>query len=363
MELRDSRFNAATIPPVLLTRLCDVAAESGVDTASWFAGTGVLPERLDLPQTWVSYRQATAIIRRAVRALPEGPIGLTVGARNAAVGYGLLGFAMRSCRTVADATAVGFQLRRLIDSLLDIELSSDGELSTIQYFERIPDPELVRFLCEQAMAAAMSFARSLLGDDTDPVRIRLSYPEPAYAADYRRFFRCPIEFDCAVNELVFPTQRLETRLPTYSEASRSAALDACRQLGGDDTRQDIVVSVESILAENLRSALSMAQVADRLFVTERTLRRHLHAAGEKFSDIRDRVRQRHALFLVRETGATITQIAVRTGYRDVREFRRAYVRWNGEPPSRTRNANGLPRPAAANPNLFASQARAAGIAS
>lgn len=194
------------------------------------------------------------------------------------------------------------------------------------------------------MSAAMSFARSLIGEDTDPVRIRLSYPAPSYAADYRRYFRCPIEFDCDVNELVFPTQRLETPLPTYSAANLHAALDACQQLSGaDDIRHDIVTSVEAILAENLRSALSMAEVADRLFVTERTLRRRLHAAGEKFTDIRDRVRQRQALCLVRETGMTITQIAARTGYRDVREFRRAYVRWNGEPPSRTRTANGLPR--------------------
>ncbi|WP_067540365.1 helix-turn-helix domain-containing protein [Nocardia crassostreae] len=106
--------------------------------------------------------------------------------------------------------------------------------------------------------------------------------------------------------------------------------------GGRAASTDVVASVESILGENLRRSMTMSEVADRLFITERTLRRRLRSAGVKYIDIRDQVRQRRALFLVRETGMTIVQIAAETGYREAREFRRAYVRWNGEPPSRTR---------------------------
>ncbi|KZM73335.1 AraC family transcriptional regulator [Nocardia terpenica] len=335
----DPQFSAANIAPTALVSLCAFATERGVDPEPWFLGTGMAAEKLDAPGTWVSYRQATSIIRCAVRSMSERSIGLAVGARNAIVGFGILGFAMRSCRTVGEAAVLGKEMRRLAGCLTDFDLIRDRELTAVRVLQPMPDPELVRFLTEHTMSAALSFGRSLVDDEFGPIVARLSYAEPAYSAEYRRYFRCPVEFDCAVSELVFPVELFRRPIPTHSRASLGAALDTCRRMiGAADPRYDIVASVESILDEPSRTSMSMAEVADRLFVTERTLRRHLHTAGERFSDIRDRVRQRRALRLVRGTRMTIAQIAVETGYSDAREFRRAYVRWNGEPPSRTRRS-------------------------
>lgn len=339
MDVFDPEFSAASIAPTVLVRLCAVAAERRVDPEPWFLGTGVVPGQLDISETRVSYRQTMTILRRAVRAMPERPLGLAVGARNPIVGYGLLGFAMRSSRTIGDAMALAIEMSALAGCLTDFRLTTEGELTRIQVLQRLPDPELVRFLVEQAMMGAISFGRSLVNEELEPVRVRLSFPEPAYAADYRRYVRCPIEFDAEVSELVVRTEMFARPIPTYSQANLTMALNACRQANGDDgATNDVVASVESILGQNLRRPMSMSEVADRLFITERTLRRRLQSAGEKYNDIRHRVRQRRAVFLVRETKMTITRIATETGYRDVREFRRAYLRWNGESPSQTRGA-------------------------
>ncbi|QIS02168.1 helix-turn-helix domain-containing protein [Nocardia brasiliensis] len=339
MDSLDPEFTTASIPPAILVRLLAVAADRGVDAGPWFTGTGISPAQLDAPDARVSYRQATMILRRALRAMPAGPTGLAVGTRNAVVGYGLVGFAMRSSRTVGDAVTLGLELHRLAGSLVDPEFVRRGDHAVLRVFERLPDQELSRFLAEEAMAAMLAFARSLVNAEIDPIALRLSFPAPEHAAEYRRYFRCPVEFGCAETEMVFCSKILDWPLPTYSEANLTLAREACERMrAGRDARPDSVASVESILGENLRRSMTMAEVAEQLFVTERTLRRHLQAAGEKFSEIRDRVRRRRALFLVRETGMTIAQIAVETGFSDAREFRRAYVRWNGEPPSRTRSA-------------------------
>ncbi|MTL15315.1 helix-turn-helix domain-containing protein [Nocardia seriolae] len=312
---------------------------AGSTRGPWFQGTGVSVAVLDAPQALVSYRQATTVIRRALRAMPEAPIGLAIGSRDVAVGFGIVGFAMRSARTLADALAIGLEWHRLTGSLVDVALTERGGSPAMRVLERVPDPELVRFFCEEAMSAVAAFGRSLLGEDIDPVLIRLSCPEPGYSAEYRRFFRCPVEFDCAGNELVIPAGLLEREIPTRSAASLTIALETCRRMRGViDPRPVTVKAVESILGENLRVAPTMVEVADRLFVTERTLRRQLQVSGESFTDIRDRVRRQRGSRLVRETGMTIARIAAETGFGDAREFRRAYIRWNGEPPSRTRTA-------------------------
>ncbi|MFI9508173.1 AraC family transcriptional regulator [Nocardia sp. NPDC052566] len=344
MDICDPQFSAATIPPTILLHLHRLVTERGFDTDPWFAGTGVVPGQLDGPQTRVSYRQATTIIRRALRALPDGPWGIEVGARNAIVGFGVLGFAMRSCRTGAEAFALGIEMHQLVGSLLDFDLHRGAELSTVRIHERIPDPELLRFLTEEAMLTTLLFSRSVLEDEVVPTRVRIAYPEPAYGEQYRAYLRCPIEFDAGITDVSFPSQLLDRPIRTYNEASLNASLDAFkRMVEATEERHDTVASVEAILGGNLRKAMPMAEVADRLFVTERTLRRQLSAANERFTDIRDRVRQRRALYLVRETGMTIAQIAAETGYSDAREFRRAYVRWNAEPPSETRKSRGTGR--------------------
>ncbi|ATL68840.1 AraC family transcriptional regulator [Nocardia terpenica] len=344
MDICDPQFSVATIPPTILARLRDIAVERGFDPEPWFVGTGVLPGQLDAPESLVSFRQATTILRRALRALPDGPLGVEVGARNAIVGFGVLGFAMRSCRTGAEAFGLGIEMHRLCGSMLDYELVQGDPLSTLRVYERIPDPELSRFLIEETFTNALLFSRSVLNEEIIPVHASVCYPKPAYAEQYRRYFGCPIEFNCGVTEASFATELLARPIRTHNEANLAAALDAVKRMAAATSSQhDTVASVEAILGENLRRSITMAEVADRLFVTERTLRRRLNAADERFSDIHDRVRQRRALFLVHETTMTITQIAAETGYSDAREFRRAYIRWNGEPPSDTRRLRELAR--------------------
>ncbi len=116
------------------------------------------------------------------------------------------------------------------------------------------------------------------------------------------------------------------------------AVDACRRLLDAGSEPDIVGAVESLLGGTLHSPMSMVEAAERLCVTERTLRRQLDRAGQRFSDVRDRVRERRATFLLRQSGFSITAIAAEVGFSDPREFRRAYRRWTGHAPSAARKA-------------------------
>ncbi|MFD7845370.1 helix-turn-helix transcriptional regulator [Nocardia sp. NPDC059764] len=111
------------------------------------------------------------------------------------------------------------------------------------------------------------------------------------------------------------------------------------QVGGR-REPDVMLIVETLLEQNLRHPLTMAEVAARLHVTERTLRRQLATAGESFSSVRDRVRERRATYLLQDSGLPISAIAHQIGYSDIREFRRAYIRWTGSAPSVARRPLG-----------------------
>ncbi|MFI9508083.1 AraC family transcriptional regulator [Nocardia sp. NPDC052566] len=341
MAKLDPFLNAATIPPTILYRLEGIATRRGYVTDAWFAGTGVTADQLGLPGVKLSFHQTAQILRRALRMLPDEPFGMMVGVRDVDAGLGMLGLAMRSCSTVGGALELGMQLHQAMGSVLDFEAEYFGDKVAVRLHERAPEPELLRFLCEDALTALGVFARSLVGGTGSPTLLQLRYPEPGYGAEYRRFFRCPVQFDAEANRMVFPAWQLDQPLPTHSEASRALAIDAClRLLDPGDTRPDIIASVEAMMSRNLRQPLTMAEVASRLSITERTLRRQLTDAGTRFSALRDDVRHRRAAYLVAETRMTIAEIAAEVGFSDPREFRRAFIRWTGGPPSAARRVSG-----------------------
>lgn len=334
----DPRLDEAVIPPSVLAGVVEIGQRQRSPVAAWCSGTGVTPAQLVTSENIkVSFRQAATVLRRAIRAMPGGPLGMQVGARDVLLTMGLLGVAMQSSATFADAAAVAMELHQASGSLVDIDVEVVGADLVLGLHERAPEPELVAFFSEEAFCSAMLIVRSLLGADTAPKYLELTYPAPSYAREYGRFFRCPVQFGAHANRMVLDSSVLTERLPTHHEATRAAAVEACRRLldlGG--RRRDTTVAVESLLSQNLRRPVSMADTARQLHVTERTLRRQLADAGERFSAVRDRVRERRATFLLVESPMTVEAIAREVGFSDAREFRRAYIRWTGHPPTHER---------------------------
>ncbi|MCC9741426.1 AraC family transcriptional regulator [Streptomyces sp. MNU89] len=334
----DPQLNEAVIPPTVLSGVVEIGQREACPTGLWFSGTGVAPANLVTAEpVKVSFRQAATILGRALRAMPDRPLGMQVGGRDALLTFGILGMAIRSCATAADALAVGLELHQASGSLVDMELEVTGQEFALRLHERLPEPELIAFLCEEVLCSTLALSRSIFEDDQTPTRVEFSYPAPPYVQEYRKFFRCPLHFGADANRMVFPASQLDRPIPTRNDQTRAAAVDTCRRLlDSGRGRPDIIMAVETLLSRNLRRPLTMAETARRLHITERTLRRQLTAAGERFSAVRDRVRQRRAALLLRESRLKIADVAAEVGFSDAREFRRAHIRWTGYPPSAER---------------------------
>ena len=77
-------------------------------------------------------------------------------------------------------------------------------------------------------------------------------------------------------------------------------------------------------------------VAARLHMTPVTLRRHLSDEGFGFSDLRDEVRRRAALEMVRQGHVKLETVALRLGFAEYSTFHRAFRRWTGVGPTEYR---------------------------
>ena len=68
--------------------------------------------------------------------------------------------------------------------------------------------------------------------------------------------------------------------------------------------------------------IQLEQVAERLFMSSRTLKRRLQQTGLGFQQLLDEARKRDAIKLLQNTSLTIEQIALRLGYTDPANFTR-----------------------------------------
>jgi AraC-like DNA-binding protein len=336
----DSRYTVAVIPTGILAVLAQLADGEQIAVQPWLAGQGISRAQIDDAAVRMSYRQASLIIKRALRAIPHGDIGLKVGTHQTIGSFGIVGLAMMTARTFGEAIAIGVEHAAISHAMMDLELdASAGGHAAMVARPRFADPEILVFLCEELFASTLMLARALAGAAFKPLLLELTYPAPPHAAEYRALFGCEVRFGASRNRVVVERSWLELKLPTHHPISAQQALAICRDQAAQMQRQsEIVASVERILRLRLAERPTLREVAENLNLGERTLRRHLAAAGRVFRDIYNQLRAERALELLSAGALSVAEIGNEVGFSDAREFRRAFKRWIGAPPAAMRHA-------------------------
>jgi AraC-like DNA-binding protein len=91
--------------------------------------------------------------------------------------------------------------------------------------------------------------------------------------------------------------------------------------------------VRRLLIHSAGKFLSISEVAEKLHVTERTLRRHLAAEGTDFRTIFDDIKNTLAQNYLRKTSLSVVEVADLLNYAEATNFHRAFQRWNSTTPA------------------------------
>ncbi len=334
---QDPRYSVANIPASTLGGLIDFANARSLNAERWFTGSGIKASQTADPDARLSFRQVVRIVSRALDGCGERALGLAVGSQTTVPGLGMLGFSLMTSRDMAEAAAIGQKYHPVSGSLMDVSCRAENGELVLEAFERFPEPRLLPFFCEKFFASALATTRGLVGADYRPARLELSYPAPPYAEEYRRLFQCPVIFSTGHNCMVTNPELLGRSLSTHSPSTQAEALRLCEDRLSTVSTRDEVSSLRQWLRSHPDHAPTIAEAAAALHLHERTLRRRLADAGTRFRAIYDEERARRATALLKDSRLGIAEIAVRLGFSDEREFRRAYKRWTGRLPSRVRS--------------------------
>jgi AraC-like DNA-binding protein len=137
---------------------------------------------------------------------------------------------------------------------------------------------------------------------------------------------------------VFPAAALELPLPNPNPRLAAALSEhADRLLGELVTTEQVTRRVRQEIAVQLPAGVaSIDDVADKLKMSARTLRRRLLDEGTTFSDQLDHVRRELALESVERGERSLTEITFLLGFANLAAFNRAFRRWTGRSPTEHR---------------------------
>lgn len=164
--------------------------------------------------------------------------------------------------------------------------------------------------------------RHLCGPQWRARAVCLAHPAPADARPYRRYFGCPVAFDADGNALFIALEDLDLPIAEADPIFRSESERQVEAWAGLRARP-MDARVRELIRVMLPSGrCTMANVALRLGLQERTLRRHLAAAGVTFAGELEAARREQARDYVERSDRAIGAIAGLLGFSETSAFSR-----------------------------------------
>lgn len=314
--------------------LCEAVANLGKQPTPLLAAAGLEPTRLETPRARMTRRQYIALLRALARTDLPPDFGLRAGEQFSIAGYGMLGYAMMSSATLEQAIRIAMRFYRTAGPLFELRYRVDDDRIIVETHDVLHLDSLYPFVVEQLFSGFPPLLRLLLGRDVWPLAVRLSYPAPSHAKDYEERFRCPIEFDCEHTQYLIDAVHLSSPLVQADADTAKLFEQSCRALLDEiEQRESLAGTISRILLRSPGVAPTADEMARRLNLGPRTMRRRLRELGTCYQQILDDVRCRLAIDYLETTELTSQEIAELLGYTEATNFRRAFLKWTGKSPS------------------------------
>lgn len=331
-----------TTKAVYAIKLVEVLAELGrpVDTVLRAAGFGsVVPADRDLALPISDYVAAVETAVSANQDLVD--LGFRVGAATTPLEHGVLGYALLSCPSLRDSLERYVRYQYLQGPLLTITLDASGSTAAMIAVPRAGRWRLSaaahRFIVQEWLIGWNQWCQLISRSGSFFEHVSLGYPATGTERYYEAHLGCTVSFDNAETTALFPARRLDLPLE-YADDSIAAlcAVQCERLLDVLSLRPGLVTEIHRQLTNSPAAVPGMDEMAARLNVGTRTLRRQLKAEGTTYQDVITDFRLAMARRYLAETTLPVSEVADLVGYADPTNLYRSFREHLGVTPGNFR---------------------------
>ncbi|HEY7643013.1 MAG TPA: AraC family transcriptional regulator [Steroidobacteraceae bacterium] len=321
-------MDGSGFPIALTLTLLELLEEWGIDTSAVLARAAVARSALMRPGGSIAREQHLAVIRSAMEVSRRRDLGLHFGKRITLRHYGVIGHALLSSGTIRQVLDLFIRYQRKTGPLLGVSMHIERRQTIVRRHDLLALGALQEFAVEEFLSSWVAVIASLTGKPFKPSEVRVSYAKPAHWRQYAAVLKCPVSFDSMAVELRFDSAWLDLQLSFADPATAELCRERCEQLLAQlDSQSTLVEEVRRALIASPGEFPGIEQVAERLHLSVRTLRRRLAGDGTSFRALDRQIRHALALQYLRATELPIKQIAYLVGYDDPANFSRAFQGW------------------------------------
>lgn len=299
-----------------------------------FSEAGVSRESLSAPSARVSLTVANDLLKKSIALTGEPAMGLLLGMQMKVSHHGYIGFAAMTARNLGEALLIAEKFAPLRSTAVDLRLTVEDDAAALSLvFDT--DLEPLRQMALFAVCVGLLQMGAAVSGKVLSGRGEFTFPKPDYIDRFMPLLGDNVvAFEQPVDRIVFDAAYLELPLVMADPTASRIALEQCeRELAALGEHAQLASRVRRLIDEYETGVPSLDDVASRLHVSTRTLKRQLAQQGTSFSEILDDIREQKALLLLARKNMSVEQVADRLGYSDVANFTRAFKRWTGHTPS------------------------------
>lgn len=297
------------------------------------AAAGLMVADLRQPSRRLTFDALYAALTWVYRDARLPLIGIHLGLRRRFADYGAFGAALQATEQYARLLSLAARYFAAAWGHATLEVRSIDRLTVSRYHLHpgvVADPVP---LLQAMTAASVAFCREVWSaEHLEACEVRYPFPAPAHAAEIRALLGCKVRFGQRHAEFCHPRQWMDlpvdmgvVRRPRLHAEAQHLWRAAGAEAGWSGRVQRLLIGHDGCFA-------SEADIAERLGVTPRTLRRRLTDEGQSFRRLVIEARLDLARRHLEQGDIRVADIAERLGYAQPASFYRAYKARFGHPP-------------------------------
>jgi len=330
----------AILHPVAISQvMINFAANLGVDQDTCLLGTGISEPQLQDSNALIERSQEMRLIENLILALPEvAALGFKLGLQYNMATFGIWGFALRTSRTLREATTLALRYLPLSTAYCRMQSFDQGACFGLSMDPDAIPSHLRQFLLERDMATAITLLKELSLAGFNIISIEFKGEPPEYINYLEEICGIRPNYYSDHNAILLSSQDADKPLPTYDSHLVRILDEQCQRQLQARTTTGLSNQVRQQLLGPLGLIATLDEVAHGLAMSARTLRRKLDQENTSFRALVDEERRQVALQLLRASDMKLDELAIHLGYTDTASFTRAFRRWMGSSPGEYRKS-------------------------
>ena len=310
----------------------------GVDTEALLRSVGVSRATLEDPDGRLESNQVGALWAKAYELTGDPVLSLHAAEACPLGAYKVIDYMASNAATVGESFRYAARYFPIINTAVRLVIEESGDPVTFDVEAGTGPASVPRPYAEYCFAAFVLHCRGATGVEFPLRRLTFVHPKPADIREHERIFGCPVQFEAPHNRAEFDRAVWETPARGGQPGVLQVLTEHADHLLEKLPRgPDLVERTRRAIGERLRGGdSSLEAVARELATSGRSLQRHLRDLGYSYQTLADEVRSATARLYLEQPDMAIAEVAYLLGFSDASTFNRAYKRWTGVAPARSR---------------------------